>query len=347
MGSIAIGSSLNRIILTLQEICNVNSMVSYFNYGPISDFNADNNVTFPAIWVEPTESRVINSVQGVKVAQVTLNLYALDRIDKGDSNFLDVHSDMMYLLQTIVGYIRESEYTRNLYITIDQQDQVFIPVTRETDENCNGFMLRLILRMPDVYTPCNSPFNPGTFSFPNFIPATITEGAQGPQGFQGPTGPEGPQGFQGPTGVQGSSGPQGFQGSSGPQGFQGDQGFQGPSGNPFTGGTFTGAIIEQPVTLTDAATIAVDATLGNIFDVTLGGNRILGNPTGAADGQKLIFRVAQDGSGNRTLSFDTKYANTVYVTALSTGASKIDHIGVIYKSSTDKFYIVAFTPQNP
>lgn len=114
-----------------------------------------------------------------------------------------------------------------------------------------------------------------------------------------------------------------------------------------SGGTFTGAIIEQPVTLTDAATIAVNATLGNIFDVTLGGNRILGNPTGAVDGQKLIFRVAQDGSGNRTLSFDTKYANTVYVTALSTGASKIDHIGVIYKSSTDKFYIVAFTPQNP
>lgn len=114
-----------------------------------------------------------------------------------------------------------------------------------------------------------------------------------------------------------------------------------------SGGTFTGAIIEQPVILTDAATIAVNATLGNIFDVTLGGNRILGNPTGAVDGQKLIFRVAQDGSGNRTLSFDTKYANTVYVTALSTGASKIDHIGVIYKSSTDKFYIVAFTPQNP
>ena len=48
-------------------------------------------------------------------------------------------------------------------------------------------------------------------------------------------------------------------------------------------GSFTSAA----VTLTDAATIATDASLGNLFRVTLGGNRTLGNPTNPVDGQKV------------------------------------------------------------
>ncbi|MFX8844617.1 hypothetical protein ABTM93_19255, partial [Acinetobacter baumannii] len=54
------------------------------------------------------------------------------------------------------------------------------------------------------------------------------------------------------------------------------------------------------VALTDAASIAVDCTLGNHFRVTLGGNRTLANPTGATDGQRLVFEVIQDGTGSRT-----------------------------------------------
>ena len=103
-------------------------------------------------------------------------------------------------------------------------------------------------------------------------------GSQGPQGNQGPTGgaggigpqgatgSNGPQGNQGPTGGAGGTGPQGNQGPTGPAGAQGNtgptgptgpQGRQGPSGanggpgpqgatgNPFGGGTFTGAIAVQ------------------------------------------------------------------------------------------------------
>jgi len=67
-----------------------------------------------------------------------------------------------------------------------------------------------------------------------------TTGAQGPQGFQGITGVQGPQGFQGdastvagpqgPQGFQGSTGPQGTTGAQGPQGFQGITGTTGPQG---------------------------------------------------------------------------------------------------------------------
>jgi hypothetical protein len=43
------------------------------------------------------------------------------------------------------------------------------------------------------------------------------------------------------------------------------------------------------------------------FKVTLGGNRILGNPTNVKAGQRGRIRVIQDATGNRTLSFGSNY----------------------------------------
>ena len=62
-----------------------------------------------------------------------------------------------------------------------------------------------------------------------------------------------------------------------------------------------------PVTLTDAATITVDLNTGTVFTVTLGGNRTLGNPTNATVGQSGILRVAQDGTGSRTLALSSDW----------------------------------------
>lgn len=61
------------------------------------------------------------------------------------------------------------------------------------------------------------------------------------------------------------------------------------------------------VTLTDAATIAVDMSTGFDFTVTLTDNRTLGNPTNVKVGQKGRFRIVQDGSGSRTLAFAANY----------------------------------------
>lgn len=113
-----------------------------------------------------------------------------------------------------------------------------------------------------------------------------------------------------------------------------------------SGGTMTGAFIESVVTLTDASTITVNAALGNIFEVTLGGNRTLGNPSGAVNGQRLTFRIRQDATGTRTLAFDTKFrfGTTLTSITLTTTAAKTDYIGVIYHASDDKFDIIAFSP---
>lgn len=97
--------------------------------------------------------------------------------------------------------------------------------------------------------------------------------------------------------------------------------------------------------LTDASTIAIDATTGtNTYRVTLGGNRILGNPTGAFDSQKFVFLVKQDATGNRTLSLDTKWhvSTTIPDVTGSTNAAYVDRIEAEYWGTEDWFVITRF-----
>jgi hypothetical protein len=105
-----------------------------------------------------------------------------------------------------------------------------------------------------------------------------------------------------------------------------------------------GSFTAGTVTLTDAATIATDASLGNLFRVTLGGNRTLGNPTNGVDGQKVTWELIQDGTGSRTITLDTKFAlgSDIASVTLTTTATKRDFLGAIYNASQDKWYVVSF-----
>jgi hypothetical protein len=109
--------------------------------------------------------------------------------------------------------------------------------------------------------------------------------------------------------------------------------------------TQSGRYVSTPDVLTDAATIAVDASLGNDFTVTLGGNRTLGNPTNSVNGQKILFAIRQDGAGNRTLALGSDYrlGTDISSVVLSTGANKTDYLGVRYNGADAKWDVVAFT----
>lgn len=116
---------------------------------------------------------------------------------------------------------------------------------------------------------------------------------------------------------------------------------------PFTGGAFTGGVAPSVVALTDGASIAVNAALGNIFGVVLGGNRVLANPTSpAGDGQKIIFAFQQDGTGSRILSYGTAYVFSPFLPApfLSTTPGKTDYVGFIYSAAASAWRCLAFLP---
>ena len=138
--------------------------------------------------------------------------------------------------------------------------------------------------------------------------------------------------------VSSISGGSGTQGPTGPQGEIGPQGLSGPQGNTGPSGEST------VVLLTDGALIDTDASLGNVFYVTLGGNRTLSNPTNPTSGKRIIWRIKQDATGGRTITLDTKFRLGTDITSvvLSTAPSITDYIGAIYNAQDDKWDVIAF-----
>lgn len=95
--------------------------------------------------------------------------------------------------------------------------------------------------------------------------------------------------------------------------------------------TWTKAQGTSSVALTDAATIATNASLGNVFSVTLGGNRTLQNPTNMVAGFTYIWNIDQDGTGSRTLAYDTSFKFPGGAApVLSTSANAKDSLACVY-----------------
>jgi len=104
-----------------------------------------------------------------------------------------------------------------------------------------------------------------------------------------------------------------------------------------SGAAFTGALSTTPVTLTDAATITVNAAASNVFRVTLGGNRTLGTPASPTDGQQITVEVIQPASGGPwTLAYSAAYSFTASTPqpSLSTAANSRDLISFLYDAGT-------------
>lgn len=99
-----------------------------------------------------------------------------------------------------------------------------------------------------------------------------------------------------------------------------------------------------PINLTDAATIASDASLGRQFRVTLAGNRTLAAPSNPSDGQMLQYEITQDGTGGRTLTLASGFAFGTDLTSivLSTAPGATDILGVKYHAGKAKFLVFSF-----
>jgi len=99
--------------------------------------------------------------------------------------------------------------------------------------------------------------------------------------------------------------------------------------------TFTALQACSVETLTDAATITPTGTR-NLHQVTLGGNRVLANPTSITSGATYLFKIAQDGTGSRTLAWGSAYEFPGGTTpTLSTGANDLDVFsGVSFDGTT-------------
>lgn len=99
--------------------------------------------------------------------------------------------------------------------------------------------------------------------------------------------------------------------------------------------TFTAAQRGAITTLTDGATITADFATTNHFQVTLGGNRTLANPSNQTAGQSGAIRIVQDGTGSRTLAYGSnwKFSNGS-APVLTTAANSVDILVYFVESAS-------------
>ena len=90
---------------------------------------------------------------------------------------------------------------------------------------------------------------------------------------------------------------------------------------------FTGTTFAPNITLTDGATLNWDTSLGQVAQVTLGGNRTFAAPTNLVNGGFYSLLIIQDGTGSRTISWNAVFDFTGGTApTLSTAAGSKDLI---------------------
>ena len=96
-----------------------------------------------------------------------------------------------------------------------------------------------------------------------------------------------------------------------------------------------GPALSTVKTLTDASTVTSDFDTGQNFTLTLAGNRTLGAPSNVDAGQVGSIFIIQDGTGSRTLAYNSiwKFAGGT-APVLSTAAGAIDRLDYIVQSGT-------------
>jgi hypothetical protein len=95
-----------------------------------------------------------------------------------------------------------------------------------------------------------------------------------------------------------------------------------------------------------SGSIATDASLGGIFDLTLAGSGLLADPTNGSDGQSLRWRISYANSGiPLTLGNNFRIPSSASSPLLfSSSSGTMDILGATYDSSRNKWDIIAFVP---
>lgn len=105
-------------------------------------------------------------------------------------------------------------------------------------------------------------------------------------------------------------------------------------------------MVVATITLTDGATPALDASLGNVFRLAAAGDRTIAVPSNAVGGQKIVIEHLASG-GARTLALNSGAGGFRFgsdITALTqTASGKTDYIGCIYNDTDSKWDVVGYT----
>jgi hypothetical protein len=100
-------------------------------------------------------------------------------------------------------------------------------------------------------------------------------------------------------------------------------------------------IVNTPVVLTDGATVAVNAALGNTFTLSTAAARTLGAPSNPVAGQRIRVYIANTDSANHIITLASAYDVGPF-TIVTTTAGKTDMLDFEYSSGLTKWLLTGY-----
>lgn len=106
-----------------------------------------------------------------------------------------------------------------------------------------------------------------------------------------------------------------------------------------TGDQMEGQLGEAVVVLDDDTTITINASLGNVFTVTISDDRTIANPTNPTSGQKITLRIKQDAGGGRAVTWGSafRFSTDVPQPTLTTNPNSFDYLRFVYNNAATKW----------
>ena len=190
--------SLNVLKDIFYSLAMNNRLVNDFDFGATWNINS-NQRKYPLVFVEPSQTSAIKSDIGqgrIQMYIYSFNIYVMDRITKGDANYDEILSDCQLILQSFVAQMDQHQSWTDYGFNIDG-NVTWQPVFEVEDDNLNGWMANISIRVPNRLTPCNTPqITPLSWTY-SLNESTYQVRLIGPQGATGATGANGLNGNDG------------------------------------------------------------------------------------------------------------------------------------------------------
>lgn len=138
--------TLNNIIQTIKSYGESHPQINYVYFGEFSDKLDDEDVTYPAMFIDLDNASVL-----AKQISYTFNIYLLDR-HLQETDALEVLSDMGLVAEDIVARLRTPS---NEWVTSDNLPLTFF---RESDPDfLAGVRIDATLTLPSLNNRCQIP----------------------------------------------------------------------------------------------------------------------------------------------------------------------------------------------
>lgn len=151
--------TLNQIIKVFNDFADAHPQINSFGTGDLWEVGMSEDIQYPVLWVQPTESRVIKGTSGTFTYTSNLiRVFILDRVKKGKENEIEVLSDMSQVAHDLVKNIDQNPTLSLGGILLNNNDVVMEYVGEKLKDDVSGIYTALTFISP-FNSGCSTPLN--------------------------------------------------------------------------------------------------------------------------------------------------------------------------------------------